>query len=248
MENDKLERPKVYTQTRALKGPHSFVKDRETFNEGVNLVRQSLIPGASYFCTDDMMVWGRNLSLLDEMPPKSTKTDIRLAWRTYTIIGLIRHCITLDGDLMEIGCYRGDTVARVRDAVDLGDKRYWLYDLFGHEAGDAKIKADASRETMESWVRARFEGAPINVVAGSVPQTLQESGPDRVCFAHIDLNNAEPEVEALAWVLPRMTPGGAIVFDDYGWQGLSDQKVAIDQYLKDRKVIELPTGQGLLLV
>ena len=237
-----------YLPPRVFKGLHALVRDQAAFDEGMAIIRQSLVPGSSFYHGDDMIAWGRNMSFLDEMPADTSRADVRIAWRTYVIINLARRCARLDGDLMEIGCYRGDTSARVLDAVDLTGKRYWLYDLFGHEGAGAKVKDDASRATMESRVRARFQGAPVNVVAGTVPQTLQESGPDRVCFAHIDLNNAVPEVEALAWVLPRMSPGGAIVFDDYGWQGLSDQKIAIDRYLTDRQVIELPTGQGLLLV
>lgn len=247
METEKPLPKRVHAPVRALKGPHSLVKNRDLFKKGVDLIRQSLVPGASFFSSDDMMAWGRNLSLLDEMPSQSTRVDVRLAWRTYTIIGLIRHCVRLDGDLMEIGCYRGDTVARVMDAVDLCGKTYWLYDLFDQDADGAKIKEAENRNQLEQTVRERFYGQPVTVVAGSVPQTLKSHGPDKVCFAHIDLNNAAPEVGALDWVLARMSPGGAIVFDDYGWQIFAEQKAAIDEYLKGNRIIELPTGQGLLL-
>ena len=47
----------------------------------------------------------------------------------------------------------------------------------------------------------------------------------------------------------RISPGGMVVFDDYGWAGYRDQKLAVDEFMRDRghAVLELPTGQGLIL-
>ncbi|WP_156907161.1 class I SAM-dependent methyltransferase [Thalassobaculum salexigens] len=235
---------------RAFKGLHALVKDEALFQRGIDLIRQSLSPAMSFYHGDDMIAWGRNMGFLDEMPESPSRADVRIAWRTYIIENLARRCARLDGDLMEIGCYRGDTAARVLGAVDMTGKRYWLYDLFGHNPGDAHLKLAYHIDGLEAVVRGRFEAREdVRIVAGLVPESLID-GPSVVCFAHIDLNNAGAEVGALEWLLPRMTFGSAIVFDDYGWQGLSNQKKAIDQALADteHRVIELPTGQGLLLL
>lgn len=47
----------------------------------------------------------------------------------------------------------------------------------------------------------------------------------------------------------RITPGAIIVLDDYGWLGYRDQKLALDPFFEARghKVLELPTGQGLVI-
>ena len=47
----------------------------------------------------------------------------------------------------------------------------------------------------------------------------------------------------------RISPGGMVVFDDYGWAGYRDQKLAVDEFMRDRghAVLELPTGQGLVV-
>ena len=44
-------------------------------------------------------------------------------------------------------------------------------------------------------------------------------------------------------------PGGIIIFDDYGWMPFHKQKEAIDEFMLDQglNVLELPTGQGLLI-
>jgi len=47
----------------------------------------------------------------------------------------------------------------------------------------------------------------------------------------------------------RVSPGGLVVFDDYGWSGYAAQKVAEDAFMRQRghSILELPTGQGLLI-
>jgi O-methyltransferase len=66
---------------------------------------------------------------------------------------------------------------------------------------------------------------------------------------HIDMNNAAAELGALEQLFDRVSPGGMIVFDDYGWTGYRDQKQAADTFMRDRglSVLELPTGQGLVV-
>ncbi len=50
---------------------------------------------------------------------------------------------------------------------------------------------------------------------------------DRFCFAHVDFDFEEGTREAIKWLLPRMLPGGIIVFDDYRWPNCPGVEVAI---------------------
>ncbi len=65
---------------------------------------------------------------------------------------------------------------------------------------------------------------------------------------HIDLNNAPAEIGALEILFDRLSPGGILILDDYGWVGYKAQKQAEDPWLAARgyQVLELPTGQGLV--
>ena len=62
-------------------------------------------------------------------------------------------------------------------------------------------------------------------------------------------NDPAPESGALIKVLPRLSKGGIIVLDDYGWWGYSSQKRVLDPIASDYglSILELPTGQGLIL-
>ena len=82
-----------------------------------------------------------------------------------------------------------------------------------------------------------------------MPDILEEVSPSQISFLHIDLNSAEPERLALDHLFPRVSPGGVIVFDDYGWSLHRKQKVSADRFMNHRghSILELPTGQGLVI-
>ena len=80
-------------------------------------------------------------------------------------------------------------------------------------------------------------------------QVLGEIAPRHIAFLHVDMNNAEAERSALDVLFDRISPGGIIVFDDYGWSAYRAQKLAADEFMRARNlaVLELPTGQGLVV-
>ena len=48
----------------------------------------------------------------------------------------------------------------------------------------------------------------------------------------VDMNDADAELGALEMLFDRISPGGMIVFDDYGWTGYRAQKDAADTFLR----------------
>tara|TARA_R110000787_G_scaffold107589_9_gene215612 strand:+ start:212 stop:463 length:252 start_codon:yes stop_codon:yes gene_type:complete len=82
-----------------------------------------------------------------------------------------------------------------------------------------------------------------------VPDILEGNTPGRIAFLHIDMNNAVAEIAALEALFDRVSPGGSIVLDDYGWLDYIRQKQAHDAFFAARgyQVLELPTGQGLVI-
>ena len=76
--------------------------------------------------------------------------------------------------------------------------------------------------------------------------TLPKS-PENIIYLHIDLNSAKPTISTLEYFLPRLVPGGVILFDDYGWSPYFDTKNAIDEFFYDKSgtLLKLPTGQAI---
>jgi hypothetical protein len=89
----------------------------------------------------------------------------------------------------------------------------------------------------------------VTVTQGKVPEVLAEVAPEKIAFMNIDMNNADAEIGALEVLFDRMVPGAVLILDDYGWLYYKNQKMAEDPWLEKRgyRVLELPTGQGLVI-
>ena len=83
-------------------------------------------------------------------------------------------------------------------------------------------------------------------MVGKLPETLNET-PDKVAFLHVDLNNAAPERAAVRHFWPRMTAGGILVYDDYGWSRYDESRRAADELGREFgfSIFSSPTGQGI---
>jgi O-methyltransferase len=185
--------------------------------------------------------------------------DVDLRWRMWTLTQVARNCSGVRRDFAEFGVYRAGCAFMIFSTGAFDDgKRFFLYDTFAgipdHELSDAERAAGlagAHADTSVDYVRRRL--APwsdrIVLVPGDVNDTVRRDGPRSLAFVHMDLNAAEPTRAALEYAFGRLTPGGVILFDDYGWKGLEAQRHAIDAFLSDHPEvpIALPTGQALLI-
>jgi O-methyltransferase len=99
-------------------------------------------------------------------------------------------------------------------------------------------------------VAKRFSKFPnVNVVNGIVPDNFEKACPEKISLLHIDMNSSKSEIAALEHLFDRVSPGGIIVFDDFGWLGYDRQTFVEIQWMAQRghSIMELPTGQGLVL-
>ena len=139
----------------------------------------------------------------------------------------------------------------LRYLAGLPGRHCYLYDLFDPTEGGGEGKHPAAHTPdLFERVQLRFRALDnVSVVRGKLPHVLSETTPRRIAFLHVDMNNAEAELGALEVLFDRISPGGMIVFDDYGWTGDRTQKHAADTFLRQRSlaVLELPTRQGLVV-
>lgn len=240
--------------TKVFFGPADFDK----FVEGMQLAIHQLPPNG-IFTGDNLFTFGRNLSFLDDAEfmaafDKHAETDIEKAviWRYHVLCWAARNGMRLEGDFVECACYKGTSARIVCDYLDFGNsgKQYYLYDLFEHDAGmDHHIMPEHGADLF-GRVKQRFADLPnVHVTQGSVPETLHQIAPEKIAFLHLDINSVAAEVGALEFLFDRIVPGGVIVLDDYGWLGYSAQKEAEDPFFAARgyRVLELPTGQGMVI-
>ncbi len=133
------------------------------------------------------------------------------------------------GDVIECGAYEGGTalcVAALAARHGLPG-RVLLADTFtgipgagrhdalrrGGEYGGADLPAAIRARAASLGVADRVE-LLVGLFADTLPAALAD--PDRrLSFVHVDANVYEGTRDAVALTLPRLAPGGAMVFDDY---------------------------------
>lgn len=243
------------------KPPFSDPQARESFMTGLQSAFQVMgvnQPDSGAFAADDMIIWFRNLGFLEQDDFISAFGNYRndgllraRIWRIYMLCWAVKSCAGLPGDFMDIGCYDGRTVEimeRYCNFSAIPDKTWWLYDMFENPPKEAR-KVSHGPQLFDT-VRRNFESrGRFRVIKGPVPDSFAQGLPERVAFAQIDLNAAEPEIATLDVIYDRVVPGGLIIFDDYGFRRHRPSFVAELDYFTQRGQIvwESPTGQGLLI-
>tara|TARA_Y100000768_G_C23953745_1_gene671641 strand:+ start:189 stop:968 length:780 start_codon:yes stop_codon:yes gene_type:complete len=217
---------------------------------------------SSIFAADELITWGKSLDFLREEKfvnisnkkltgPNEHENDHRaLVWRRHVLAWAGENCKKLDGSFCEFGCYDAAAADFLNEYCDLEKERidFYLYDTF-----DPPPKSEAfpkHSDKLYDEVTQRFEGlSNIKIIKGELPESLINNHPDKISFAHIDLNNAEAEMGVLKFIYEKVVEGGIILFDDYGWISYKEQMLKEKKFLEDKghKILELPTGQGLLI-
>lgn len=188
-------------------------------------------------------------------------------WRLHVGLWAAASASQLEGDFVECGVSYGFLSSAVMEYLDwdrLG-KTFYLLDTFG--GMDPRFVTDGERQAgalnksqaaldlgmyagSADSVRANFaEWSNQRVIAGTVPETLDQVDADAVAYLHIDMNCAPPEVAALRHFWPRLTPGAFVLLDDYANRGRDEQRLAMDALASELgvSICTLPTGQGLII-
>lgn len=184
--------------------------------------------------------------------------DTWIRWRSYVVQWAAHHAMRLEGDFVECGVNRAFLSMSAMTSVDFKqatDRHFYLFDTYCGlvpkqvSADDAAAYRNRYTDTYD-FVRDTFrDWSNVTVVRGVVPDSLSMVPIGRVAYLSIDMNCVKPEIDAMKYFWPRMTPGGVIILDDYGFPGHEAQKRAADGFAVTVgvKVLTLPTGQGLII-
>lgn len=203
------------------------------------------------FLTDEDFIGAYETALKQEVG-----VDIR--WRAHVTQWAGFHAKQLDGDFVECGVNRAFLSSSVMAYVDfesLKNRKFYLFDTFSGLIEELITLEDRAAhrhhysDCYEFVVNSFNDYSNVVIVRGAVPTTLDQVKIDRVAYLSIDMNCAMPEIAALEYFWPKMTPGGIIILDDYGFDGHIAQKKGADEFASSIgvRILSLPTGQGLLI-
>jgi O-methyltransferase len=240
----------AYAGTTYHRPPLTDPEHRRSFKEAVGTIMRTFgmnVPGYPGLAGDDMMVWSRHCGFTRDPdfvkafePYANSKMLRNRLWRIYTLCWAAKSCRAIEGKFIDIGCYDG----RVTDIMRRYAGGEWeLYDYF--DAHPADFSKPGHGPELYGDVSKLFEGH--KVVKGILPDSLDL--PEKIAFAQIDLNHAKTELAVLEQVWPRLSVGGMIVLDDYGFADYLDSYEGERKFFSERgeTVFECPTGQGIVI-
>lgn len=171
---------------------------------------------------------------------------------TEKILSTARECLAVEGDYVELGCYKGDTSLMlaellVEKSVDNSAKKLWIYDSF--EGLPKKGKKDESEvgkdfqqgelAVTKKEVKARFlrAGLPVPVIKKAWFNELTEADlPEKIAFAFLDGDLYESIKDSLRLVEKKICTSGVIVVHDYDNPALPGVMEAVDEWLGKNNV------------
>jgi hypothetical protein len=177
-----------------------------------------------------------------------------------------QRALDLEGDFVECGVYKGFFSSVVCDYLGFEklNRTFYLYDSYEgfspkytrpSDFGSGQLFIDVAQRDYQQAnlyevVCKRF-ARYLNVrpVRGFMPDALDSVCPSRISYLHVDLNSPKAEYLTLERLYPLVSPGGVIVFDDYGWKNFKKQQDAVLEFFSKtgEMILELPTGQGMVI-
>lgn len=185
------------------------------------------------------------------------KNDI--PWRMHVLYWAGNYAKNIPGDFVDCGVNTGFCARSLMHYIGFEklNKKYYLLDTF--YGLDPRFSSQEEMETHKHFkyeeqdnyerVKKTFSQFNVEIVKGAIPETLPRVKTDSICFLHLDMNTALPEVAALEYFWNKISKGGVVLFDDYGFKGHLPQKEAADAWAKKIgvEILSLPTGQGLII-
>jgi len=158
--------------------------------------------------------------------------------------------------LVECGVCDGLTAYYAMSAV----KQSWRFKAFLYDAWEgmkAEFLLESEKAAAGAYSYLSLDATKRNLrpfdddvvfIKGFIPDSFQHASlPSEIAWLHIDLNSAPPTAAALTALFDSISSGGVILFDDYGWPGWHDTKVAIDRFFDGKRgiLLPMPTGQAI---
>ena len=88
----------------------------------------------------------------------------------------------------------------------------------------------------------------FNLYEGWVNDTIPKKLPNKIAFAHVDMDLFEPTLHTLRHIIPKMEKGGIIVIDDYkddNWRGIEKCcKVITEEFKVKIHSLNIPVVNG----
>ena len=197
----------------------------------------------------------KNKNKADE-PQQVTKKE------TEIILETVKKTLMVEGDIVEFGCYRGDTSVLIEQLLERENskKTLWLYDSFEglppKTSEDASVAGDqfqagellvTKREVIEKFKRS---GLKLPKIKKGFFENLDPAldVPAEISFAFLDGDLYTSIKTSLRLVENRIKKDGIIIVHDYNNPELPGSSRAVDEWLKTHPKKTLEVKETLAII
>jgi len=164
----------------------------------------------------------------------------------------------LDGDLAELGVYKGDTAQILH--LMAPEKRIHLFDTFtGFDEADLiNEKGEAATYTPQHFADTSLEKVKVKLgqsekiifYPGKFSEQCVKASKIKFCFVSIDVDLAQPTSEGLSFFYERLLPGGVIIVHDYNpkWPALMEAANEFVNQIPENPVLIPDKDTSLVIV
>lgn len=211
---------------RAAKAPLSVFRRRDgrrgeskhwSHERSPEILHSRLMPAATY----SPWLADAAFTAVYQRIKKFTLVDI---YRCYELWELAKQSVRVDGAIVEVGVWRGGTGCLL--ALAAPQKAVYLADTFAGvvnaSAHDTRYAGGEHADTSEDVVQGLLTSAGVKnarLLKGRFPDETAAMVEGRVALLHVDVDVYESARATVEWAMPRLLPGTAIIFDDYGFFG-----------------------------
>ena len=175
--------------------------------------------------------------------------------RKFLLKELLRGTDSLGGDFAECGTYRGGSAVFMCDAAMAHGRTVHLFDSFMGLSQPEKVDGDYWKKgslacTVDSLHETLAGYENYKVYEGWIPDRFADVRGKQFAFVHIDVDLYQPTFDSLNFFYPRLLPGALILLDDHGFASCPGARAAAIDFFQDKPepVMDMPTGQGLVIV
>jgi O-methyltransferase len=181
---------------------------------------------------------------------KESRMLLRIC-EAYTLVVLVEKTGKIEGDIAELGTYRGGSARLICEAKD--ERRFHIFDTF--EGLPILCKNDDHGQFEQGkfsssydYVKSILEPYPnVHLYKGLFPSTAGPIAQYSFSFVHLDADIYESTKEGLCFFYSRMSSGGMILSHDY--TSSPGVRQAFDEFFADKSehIIELAGSQCLVI-
>lgn len=165
---------------------------------------------------------------------------------TEIILELLRSVSDVPGDVVELGCYRGDTsllLERELSASASPQKRLWIYDSFeglpkkspydNSVAGDNFQQGKLAVTKREVVLRFKKSGLRVPRIRKGFFENLNPTTdlPEKISFAFLDGDLYQSILTSFSLVWDKLAPSAIVIVHDYNNPELPGVTRAVDEWL-----------------